>query len=128
MKMMMKGTKWKLLVIMRKMKMVKLDPSDFPLPGDQTLSTKKRKCNGSDENLGHHRKSKRLKAKADPAVKKLICSHCKRILPTRPDFNKHIEEAHPELSKKRSATVGRAGFKCNSCQMTLKKNRNMKNI
>ena len=28
---------------------------------DQTLSTKKRKCSGSDENLGHHGKFKRLK-------------------------------------------------------------------
>ena len=31
-------------------------------------------------------------------------------------FNKHSEEAHPELSKKVSAAVGKPDFKCNSCQ------------
>ena len=37
--------------------------SDELNKGDQTFSTKKRKCNGSDENLGHRRKYKQLKAK-----------------------------------------------------------------
>ena len=67
--------------------------------------------------MNENEKEKNKRGKTDPIVKKLICSHCKRIFPSRPDFNKHIEEVHLELSKKRPATVKRAGFKCNPCQM-----------
>ena len=37
--------------------------SDEMNKGDRSLSTKKRKRSGNDENLGHHRKSRQLKAK-----------------------------------------------------------------
>ena len=60
--------------------------------------------------MKENEKEKNKRGKADPAVKKLIFSHCKMIFPSRPDFNKHSEEVHPELSKKRPATVNRAVF------------------
>ena len=36
----------------------------------------------------------------DPVVKKLICSYCKKIFPSRPDFNTHMAVDHPDILSK----------------------------
>jgi len=78
--------------------------------------------------MNENEKEKNKRGKADPVVKKLICSHCKRIFPSRPNFNKHIEEVHLKLSKKRPATVKRAGWNAIDAKWTLKKNCNIRRI
>jgi len=64
-------------------------------------------------------------------VKKLLCTYCKGMFLSRPEFNKHILEDHPDISqsnskvdmktntKVASKAAKSAVFKCNSCQISF---------
>jgi len=57
-------------------------------------------------------------SKANP-TKKLLCTYCKRVFLTRPDFNKHILEDHPDISNSSTSKVIKPAFKCNPCQVSF---------
>jgi len=56
-------------------------------------------------------------------VKKLLCTYCKSVFLSRPDFNKHIFDDHPEISTSTSKVatkmIRKAVFKCNLCQLSF---------
>jgi len=57
-------------------------------------------------------------SKTNP-TKKLLCTYCKRVFLTRPDFNKHILEDHPDISNSSTSKVVKPAFRCNSCQVSF---------
>jgi len=57
-------------------------------------------------------------SKTNP-TKKLLCTYCKKVFLTRPDFNKHILEDHPDISNSSTSKVVKPAFKCNPCQISF---------
>jgi len=117
---------------------VKSDEMD---QGDQTLNTKKRKSSGCDENLGHCRKSKRLKARMEKFDGEVLMES--DSLDSTEDIGEiesddddivEIESGSKEATrspmrssaasnqKRRpsNANAESVGFKCNQCQMDFK--------
>ena len=99
-------------------KKIKKEPFDsFELRGSPVLSNVPAPLNALKAQMRENEKEKNKRGRANAVVKKLICSHCKNIFTFRPDFNKHIEEVHLELSKKLPVTAKRARIKCSPCQL-----------